>query len=257
MPLLYVGTSGWLFGSSDRHVYENKKTHGGIIKQYSKQLNSVECNSSYYRNPKPADAKRWAIDTPPNFRFVLKAHRSVVNSSDPRKIKRNWRLFWAGAKALGRKLAGVIFEFRGGIRYNEKNMERFAVMAKLVPKGIMKVIELRHSSWYTDEPLGELRKLGFTVAVIHVNNRGGWAGDLKTGFWPPLSAIPRSSNLYFRLHGTKGKYVGAYTKKIISRLKAIIKRRVSRRGFIYFNNVGSMSRNRMPDGYNNALGVSR
>ncbi|KAL2614140.1 hypothetical protein R1flu_025832 [Riccia fluitans] len=51
------------------------------------------------------------------------------------------------------------------------------------------------------------------LAAIHINNRGGWAKNLSSGWHPDLKEYDPCCawGAYIRLHGTKGQSVGKYS----------------------------------------------
>src|SRR3954451_8457467 len=68
----YVGTSGFSYPSWKPGFYPAGTKQGEFLRFYSERLNSVELNTTGYRLPDEDVFRRWAADTPEDFRFVVK-----------------------------------------------------------------------------------------------------------------------------------------------------------------------------------------
>lgn len=240
--MVVVGTSGFSFGKLNRFAFR------GRLDAYARKLKAVEVDSTYYGPLRAATARTWMRQTPTRFSFLLKAHRSIVNSRQPTKIKAHWRRFWRTAKLLKPKLKGVLLEFRAAIQFTPANFQALRAMSRLPSPGVQKYVELRHPSWMTPETIKKIERMGLRVVVIHVAGR--WT-PLAKGFHPNPQWVrePR----YVRLHGTAGKYIGAYSQALLKKI-----RRVAGRGYAMFNNVDSnKNAERMPDGLSDAMKLGR
>jgi uncharacterized protein YecE (DUF72 family) len=175
--------------------------------------------------------------TPRTFKFVLKAHRSIINSNDQKKLKKHWSVFWSTTKILKSKLAGVLFEFRANYKNNDNNMDKIIRLSKMIPKNINKIIELRDLSWFTSQTLKKLESLGWTIAII--NTYSSWAGNLKNGFNPKLKDY-KPKRIFIRMHGSKGKYIGGYSNSTLKKIVKFIKGR--KNAIVMFNNTGSLNK---------------
>jgi uncharacterized protein YecE (DUF72 family) len=72
VPGLYVGTSGWSYPSWRPAFYPADVKPGGFLGHYAERLPSVELNSTGYRIPAEDQFRRWAEQTPSEFRFAVK-----------------------------------------------------------------------------------------------------------------------------------------------------------------------------------------
>jgi uncharacterized protein YecE (DUF72 family) len=69
---LYVGTSGWSYPSWRPGFYPSGTKPGDFLGHYAGRLPSVELNSTGYRIPAEDQFRRWAEQTPEEFRFAVK-----------------------------------------------------------------------------------------------------------------------------------------------------------------------------------------
>ena len=81
MAQLYVGTSGWAYPSWKPDFYPAKLPQKNFLRHYATQLNTVEVNFTFRQLIKETTAQKWIAETPADFRFGVKAHRSSPTSS--------------------------------------------------------------------------------------------------------------------------------------------------------------------------------
>jgi uncharacterized protein YecE (DUF72 family) len=87
---LYVGTSGYSYKEWKGSFYPEKISANEMLSYYASRLPAVELNNSYYRLPERSTFETWRRQTPENFRFSVKAPRSITLY---RKISRVWKVF--------------------------------------------------------------------------------------------------------------------------------------------------------------------
>src|SRR3989442_12867791 len=76
---MFVGTSGFSYPSWKGKFYPTDLKSEDFLAFYSKQLNSVEINSSFYASPSLAMIKSWSSKTGENFKFAFKAPRQITH----------------------------------------------------------------------------------------------------------------------------------------------------------------------------------
>lgn len=67
----YIGCSGWSYSSWQGPIYPNDIENSKWLKYYSKILNYVEIDSSFYRIPNELMVKNWYKRTPENLKLLL------------------------------------------------------------------------------------------------------------------------------------------------------------------------------------------
>jgi hypothetical protein len=73
----YVGTSGFSYAEWRGSFYPADAKPPELLGHYAGRLRAVELNNTFYRLPAEAQFQRWAEATPPEFRFAVKAPRSI------------------------------------------------------------------------------------------------------------------------------------------------------------------------------------
>jgi uncharacterized protein YecE (DUF72 family) len=73
----YVGASGFSYPEWRGSFYPADAKPTEFLEHYAQRLTAVELNNTFYRLPAEAQFERWAEATPPDFRFSVKAPRSI------------------------------------------------------------------------------------------------------------------------------------------------------------------------------------
>src|SRR6266581_6395506 len=68
-------------------------------------------NGSFYRTPPESTLLKWAADTPPEFRFCMKANRGLTYSADSFDRVGLARIFTTRIAVLGDRLGPVLLQF--------------------------------------------------------------------------------------------------------------------------------------------------
>ncbi len=68
----YIGTSGFSYPSWRGGFYPQGARPAEFLRLYAERLPSVELNTTGYRLPSEGSFRRWAEQTPPDFRFAVK-----------------------------------------------------------------------------------------------------------------------------------------------------------------------------------------
>src|SRR3989441_7164725 len=74
-----VGVSGFSYPGWRGNFYPDNLKSEEFLSYYSRRLNSVEINSSFYAPPSSSMVKSWASRTGDNFRFSFKAPRQITH----------------------------------------------------------------------------------------------------------------------------------------------------------------------------------
>ena len=76
---LWVGCSGWNYAHWREVVYPNGLPARRWLEHYAKLFHTVEVNNTFYRLPSVSAVEGWALQTPPDFVFSVKASRYLTH----------------------------------------------------------------------------------------------------------------------------------------------------------------------------------
>jgi uncharacterized protein YecE (DUF72 family) len=170
MAQLYVGTSGWAYPSWKPDFYPAKLPQKNFLEHYAAQLNTVEVNFTFRQLVKETTVQKWIAETPPGFRFAVKAHQVITHikrlqgTADfvPRFLSTIEPLAQAG------KLGPVLFQLPPNLKADLKLLEEF--LADL-PRALAAAFEFRHPSWFTDEIFNLLRRNNRALCIAETEER--------------------------------------------------------------------------------------
>ena len=77
----------------------------------SRALRCIEINGTFYRTPTAAQCAQWAAQTPPGFRFSMKAPRYLVQRRDLDGVADAAAPFLQAALGLGERLGPLLWQF--------------------------------------------------------------------------------------------------------------------------------------------------
>jgi uncharacterized protein YecE (DUF72 family) len=182
-----------------RHWYpRGVSTPKARLAYYAERFDTVEVDSPYYHLPDPAVTGRWALRTPPEFVFHVKAHASMTHH-EPAGQQEAFAAFRASLEPLelSGKLRGILLQYHPRFVKSAEAKEELArvrgLLAPLVP-----LVEFRHRSWLEEEEradtLSFLERHG--LAYVSVDAPRTRASNVL----PPVAAATHRV-AYVRFHG--------------------------------------------------------
>lgn len=153
---LRIGCSSWTSDAWWGKVYPRTVKPGDRLSLYARMYDSVEVDSSYYRDPGAFLVKRWAAATPEDFLFTLKVPRDLLDPRIPLDT-RKWALFLDHARLLGRKLGALLLQFPPWFRPGKASPFLEGLLSNLDPT-LRYAVELRDAGWYGGSVWDRLRK---------------------------------------------------------------------------------------------------
>ena len=172
-----VGTSGFSYPAWRGTFYPEDLPAREMLSFYSHALGTVEINHTFRRLPTPALLTGWGRQTPPGFRFSLKAPQRITHLLRLRDAGSVTADFCRVAAGLGPKLGPLLFQLPPYLRFDAARLEDF--LATLPPR-TEPVFEFRHESWFNDETYAMLRDHRAALCIAD-------AEELST---PPVATAP-------------------------------------------------------------------
>jgi uncharacterized protein YecE (DUF72 family) len=198
---LFIGTAGWTLPKQHRALFPTlvSGTKSSHLEQYATRLRCVEINSSFHRPHRRATWERWAATTPPDFRFAVKAPKTITHAA---KLVNTGALlleFFDAVTGLGSKLGPILVQLPPKLSFDEGVAhEFFTTLRELHPGPV--VLEPRHATWFTAPVDRVLRS--FEIARVAADPPKGSPLAARPGGWQGLH--------YWRLHGAPRTYYSNY-----------------------------------------------
>jgi len=239
MSEVRIGTCSWMDRSlvASGWYPKSAKDPEDKLKFYSQHFDTVEVDSSFYAIPREKTIYAWALRTPPDFLFNVKAfglftfHAVSIKSLPPEiragmslasrdrvklfDLERSvrsllWEVFYRRIYILHNmgRLGYLLFQFPPWFKYEDKTLEYLRFLAKK-SRPFKVAVEIRHRSWLEDDSKATFLKL------LEDENMAYVAVDEPKLVWtvPFEWHVTASWGTVLRLHGRNSE---AWMKKNIS-----------------------------------------
>lgn len=200
MANVRVGTAGWGIPRADALRFPGEGVH---LQRYARMLRCAEINATFYKPPRAKTLERWAASVGDDFRFSVKAPKTITHAGALPGTADLLAGFFEGIAPLGKKLGPVLFQLPPKLEFDEAMAQDFFAALRGVYDGAV-VMEPRHATWFT---AAVSRMMGFwKVARV--------AADPAR---VPEAAVPGgfAGLVYYRLHGSPRTYYTAYSEEYL------------------------------------------
>jgi uncharacterized protein YecE (DUF72 family) len=184
----------------------------------------VEVNSTFYRQHRTKTWGKWAAETPNDFRFSVKAPKTITHENTLQAVEQLLRDFFEQIKSLEEKTGPILFQLPPSSVFDPVIVEQFVALLRTLYQGQI-AFEPRNKIWFDSAPEALFRK--FCIARV--------AADPQAG--SPAAAEPGGDTdlVYYRLHGSPHTYYSKYEDDFLAALATKVKRR--RDAWIIFDNT--------------------
>ena len=204
---ILVGVGGWNFAPWRGTFYPKGLTQTRELHFASRELTSIEINSTFYGLQKPATFQKWHDETPDGFVFSVKAPRFVMLRKDLSTSAESLHRFLAsGLLNLGDKLGPINWQLDPRKTFDAREIAAFLDLlpARLEGRALRHAIEPRNESFDCDEFFDLARK--HKVAIVE-------AGDSEH---PRIQARTAAFS-YLRVMGAKASAPKGYAPAALAR----------------------------------------
>jgi uncharacterized protein YecE (DUF72 family) len=202
-PRFFVGTAGW---SIPRRWVGAFPDYGSGLEKYARVIGAVELDSTFSRRHRASTFEKWRDAVPPSFRFAVKMPKAITHDAALASPRRELGEFFDDVRGLGEKLGPVLVQLPASQTFERRRTATFFRILRTLHAGPV-VCEPRHTSWYTETASSVL--IDHDVARV--------VADPPR---PEPAAIPGGSPslVYFRWHGSPGRYWSNYDDERLSRM---------------------------------------
>ena len=203
MPQVFTGTSGWAYPSWKPDFYPQKLAQKKFLNHYATQLNTVEVNFTFRQLVKENTIQNWLQDTPPHFRFGIKAHQVITHIKRLKGADDFLPRFLATIEPLAAagKLGPVLFQLPPNLKLDAALLKDFLA---ILPHSMPAAFEFRHTSWFCDSTWDSLKSTHVALCVAETES-------LTT---PEIATGPF---VYYRFR--KPSYTGEERQSMIDRIQ--------------------------------------
>jgi len=202
MPQLFAGTSGWAYPSWKPDFYPKKLAQKKFLNFYTTKLNTVEVNFTFRQLVKETTIQNWLQETPPHFRFGVKAHQVITHIKRLKATEDFVPRFLATIEpvAAAGKLGPVLFQLPPNLKADSALLKDFLA---LLPRTVPSAFEFRNASWFTEA----------TWELLKSSNAALCVAETETMTTPDVAT---ANLVYYRFR--KPSYTGEERCSMIDRI---------------------------------------
>jgi uncharacterized protein YecE (DUF72 family) len=191
---VYVGTAGFSYKDWRGPFYPETMKPAEFLGYYKEKFPCVEIDFTYYRQPAPKTMESMAKRVGPDFRFTVKAHRTITHEiPEGSGIDREIATFAEGIAPMSDAgvLGCILYQFPWSFRYDKKNLDFVNSLRHRLPMAPA-VVEFRNVSWAREDVYRSLEESGTGFCCVDEPN--------LRGLFPRVSQVT-SKVAYLRFHG--------------------------------------------------------
>ena len=159
---LLAGASGYSFKEWKGNFYPEKIKPEEMLAFYAERLPTVEINNTFYRMPNTTMLESWAVSTPENFRFAIKAPRRITHIARMKadSSAESLGFLYRNLAVLAAKRGPVLFQLPPNLK---KDLPRLTEFLQLLPADHRAAFEFRSNTWFTDDVYAALKTAGASL----------------------------------------------------------------------------------------------
>src|SRR6202158_6076171 len=164
MKGIYAGTSGWAYATWKPGFYPAKLSSAKFLNYYAGRLNTVEVNYTFRSFPTEKLLTGWMAETPPGFKFAIKANQTITHIKRLRSTDKATSEFIDSLLPLKEagKLGPVLFQLPPTLKCDLPLLTDF--LAGL-SEDRLSAFEFRNDSWFQDGLFTVLRKASVALCL--------------------------------------------------------------------------------------------
>ena len=203
MAQLFAGTSGWAYPSWKPDFYPEKLAQKKFLSYYTTRLNTVEVNFTFRQLVKETTIQNWLQDSPPHFRFGVKAHQVITHIKRLKATEEFVPRFLATIEPLAAagKLGPILFQLPPNLKADAALLKDFL---DVLPRSVPAAFEFRNESWFSDATWDLLKSANVSLCVAETETRT--TPDVVTGKFA-----------YYRFR--KPTYTGEERRSMVERMR--------------------------------------
>lgn len=150
-PQIYVGCPLWGQKEWVGKVYPPKTQSRDYLKYYSKQFNSIELNTTFYRIPDLKTVQQWRQMVPSGFKFCPKFFQGISHENPIGSTPELAQKFAEVSLAFEETLGLSFFQLPQS--FDLRQMPLLWKFMESLPRRFPLSIEFRHPSWFSQQVL--------------------------------------------------------------------------------------------------------
>ncbi len=155
--MFFIGCPIWGHKEWVGNFFPARTPPSAFLRLYSKQLNTVEGNTTFYAVPSAETIARWRAETPPEFRFCPKIPRAISHSPMLEATRGATLAFVERMSGLGERLGPVFLQLPP--TFGPAYLKQLETWLSFWPTGVRVAVEVRHPAFFEKEQGATLNAL--------------------------------------------------------------------------------------------------
>ena len=173
-PKIYLGATGWSMKEWVGKWYPTGTKSTDYLREYAKQFNTIELNTTHYRIPDAELVARWVAAVPADFRFCPKLPQHISHRSDFGHSEGHLTNFVAALDGMGEKMGCAFAQLPP--YFDASRLDQLKKLLERWPRLLPLAVEVRHESWFADPFATEalmdtLASYGVAAVITDVSGR--------------------------------------------------------------------------------------
>jgi uncharacterized protein YecE (DUF72 family) len=165
-----------------------------MLDYYSRHLQTVEINSSFYQFPHKDALLKWRDSCQPTFNFTVKAHRYFTHIKKLENATERLSSFLEQLNVLECQLGPILFQLPARLSFHRNRLNHFL---EQLPDNHRYAFEFRDPSWHNFETYEALSRHDAAFCIYDLAGHQS-PKEITTDF------------VYIRLHGPQADCLGGY-----------------------------------------------
>jgi uncharacterized protein YecE (DUF72 family) len=153
----YLGCPIWSHKEWVGSFFPARTPPGEFLRIYSRQLSTVEGNTTFYALPNAEVIARWRAETPPEFRFCPKLHRDISHSPSLEATRSLTLTFADRMRGLGTRLGPMFLQLPP--TFSPTHLQQLETWLAFWPTDLRLAVEVRHPAFFETEHAATLNAL--------------------------------------------------------------------------------------------------
>ena len=147
-PAIYLGATGWSMREWVGKWYPKGTKTNQFLREYGKQFNTIELNTTHYQIPPIERVKGWVEAVPADFRFCPKLPQHISHRNDFGMKAGHLTSFISSMDAMGEKLGCCFMQLPP--YFDASRLDQLEQFLDRWPNLLPLAVEVRHESWFAD-----------------------------------------------------------------------------------------------------------
>ena len=153
----YIGCPIWSHKEWVGSFFPARTPASDFLRLYSRQLSTVEGNTTFYALPNAEVIARWRAETPPEFRFCPKLHRDISHSPALEATRALTLAFADRMRGLGERLGPMFLQLPP--TFGPAQFKQLETWLSFWPTDLRLAVEVRHPAFFEKEHAALLNAL--------------------------------------------------------------------------------------------------